>query len=105
MESHLLQMRGLKPGPACDRVTGGIVASFTDAWIETLWNLPTPKNTYVASFTDAWIETVGGSGIQPIPVSHLLQMRGLKPMEINLFQIHRKSHLLQMRGLKPGERK
>ena len=35
MESHLLQMRGLKPlifiGLGCAR----LVASFTDAWIET----------------------------------------------------------------------
>ena len=39
MESHLLQMRGLKPklGSLTD---GKIqVASFTDAWIETLWLL------------------------------------------------------------------
>ena len=34
MESHLLQMRGLKPA---DRVQSILirVASFTDAWIET----------------------------------------------------------------------
>ena len=34
--SHLLQMRGLKP--VVDRVTGSgkLVASFTDAWIETI---------------------------------------------------------------------
>ena len=56
MESHLLQMRGLKPVQ--------LQSEF--------------EEDVVASFTDAWIETVGGSGIQPIPVSHLLQMRGLK---------------------------
>ena len=36
------------------------VASFTDAWIETIpyliWHEPHP--IYVASFTDAWIETI-----------------------------------------------
>ena len=38
MESHLLQMRGLKP---FERRVGRavIVASFTDAWIETIWSI------------------------------------------------------------------
>ena len=54
--SHLLQMRGLKPSP------GGIakkllVASFTDAWIETKPESTEKKLEAVASFTDAWIET------------------------------------------------
>ena len=36
MESHLLQMRGLKPF-GIDRLDDvSFVASFTDAWIETL---------------------------------------------------------------------
>ena len=34
MESHLLQMRGLKPFRTASKRGGG-VASFTDAWIET----------------------------------------------------------------------
>ena len=56
MESHLLQMRGLKQNK-----TSLIMI------------------TWVASFTDAWIETPK----QPMNVhdnqkSHLLQMRGLK---------------------------
>ena len=39
MESHLLQMRGLKRGiPAVDEA-GQPVASFTDAWIETAWSI------------------------------------------------------------------
>ena len=55
-ESHLLQMRGLKPSP------GGIakkllVASFTDAWIETEAKFDVDGHVLVASFTDAWIET------------------------------------------------
>ena len=54
------------------------VASFTDAWIETLKYSRDFIQLPVASFTDAWIETglmrtelLGGT-------SHLLQMRGLK---------------------------
>ncbi len=35
MESHLLQMRGLKQGAAYAK-TLAEVASFTDAWIETI---------------------------------------------------------------------
>ena len=55
MESHLLQMRGLKQWWRTERI-GGIVASFTDAWIETML-------------------TAGYDGAD---ASHLLQMRGLK---------------------------
>ena len=35
MESHLLQMRGLKPTGRCYPFWYTKVASFTDAWIET----------------------------------------------------------------------
>ena len=35
MESHLLQMRGLKPSGSDIADFGQNVASFTDAWIET----------------------------------------------------------------------
>ena len=35
-------------------------------------------NIAVASFTDAWIETVNEAGHTVTTVSHLLQMRGLK---------------------------
>ena len=55
--SHLLQMRGLKLElwilNACI-----LVASFTDAWIETAPLFITLTYNPVASFTDAWIETV-----------------------------------------------
>ena len=34
-----------------------LVASFTDAWIETFLNRTDILQTMVASFTDAWIET------------------------------------------------
>ena len=79
MESHLLQMRGLKPMYRDTRQYGLEVASFTDAWIETCrnvrvfsqcrcrifyrcvdWNSSTrycSPRRFVASFTDAWIET------------------------------------------------
>ena len=54
------------------------VASFTDAWIETvLLALINVKNA-VASFTDAWIETVQQWRAFGVYQSHLLQMRGLK---------------------------
>ena len=71
-------MRGLKPSP------GGVA-----------------KNLLVASFTDAWIETLDfkqeeGEGIK----SHLLQMRGLKHYLSNVPNSYIVSHLLQMRGLK-----
>ena len=33
------------------------VASFTDAWIETLQRYNNNSKSQVASFTDAWIET------------------------------------------------
>ena len=36
MESHLLQMRGLKPTNRTKGFSRNNVASFTDAWIETL---------------------------------------------------------------------
>ncbi len=49
-------------------------------------------------------------GLKPITIlcllivlwykSHLLQMRGLKPIGFRLLEASRKSHLLQMRGLK-----
>ena len=56
IESHLLQMRGLKP-------EGKILQ----------------KEDRVASFTDAWIETPCHEPTINVTGSHLLQMRGLKP--------------------------
>ena len=58
MESHLLQMRGLKHRRTPTEMDElSFVASFTDAWIET---------TVRVANADWWL-------------SHLLQMRGLKP--------------------------
>ena len=56
MESHLLQMRGLKREYLINAQGEDVVASFTDAWIETI-----------------------SEGVTDKPeMSHLLQMRGLK---------------------------
>ena len=55
MESHLLQMRGLKLAVLYGNLLGP-----------------------VASFTDAWIETKTGKLDGRLNTSHLLQMRGLK---------------------------
>ena len=56
MESHLLQMRGLKLCLLLAMMVR-LVASFTDAWIETLFRILKIYLRSVASFTDAWIET------------------------------------------------
>ena len=78
-----------------------IVASFTDAWIETDNSLNDGIEIYVASFTDAWIETLISLKIHlSLSLSHLLQMRGLKQdRQSNTYKLIW-SHLLQMRGLK-----
>ena len=54
----------------------------------------------VASFTDAWIETMLAAGYDGAAASHLLQMRGLKLKAQVSETWSRTSHLLQMRGLK-----
>ena len=54
----------------------------------------------VASFTDAWIETGSGGLDKRRLMSHLLQMRGLKLIRRLLKVVLMLSHLLQMRGLK-----
>ena len=61
----------------------------------------TLKSNVVASFTDAWIETTCVEEEFDGILSHLLQMRGLKLCL--LIEVVRTilSHLLQMRGLKP----
>ena len=56
-ESHLLQMRGLKPLALTGMLNKMEVASFTDAWIETNQVCCIIMSYIVASFTDAWIET------------------------------------------------
>ena len=77
--SHLLQMRGLKHNSRGVIIGTLIVASFTDAWIETYLKSKEYETVRVASFTDAWIETKPNFLILLAARSHLLQMRGLKP--------------------------
>ena len=50
-------MRGLKPKYNEATCWCNVVASFTDAWIETIFSMRLSRMTMVASFTDAWIET------------------------------------------------
>ena len=78
--SHLLQMRGLKPVNLDDVWPLVYVASFTDAWIETETGAAETAFVEVASFTDAWIETGQTNILERLLMSHLLQMRGLKPV-------------------------
>ena len=57
-------------------------------------------DTIVASFTDAWIETLVFKQEEGEGMSHLLQMRGLKQLTKAQAEYTSESHLLQMRGLK-----
>ena len=59
------------------------------------------RELLVASFTDAWIETLTPLDLLYANWSHLLQMRGLKHFCLYWKHHGHKSHLLQMRGLKP----
>ena len=77
-----------------------MVASFTDAWIETPDASRINFAKLVASFTDAWIETGHKIMAMALDRSHLLQMRGLKPEPDKTVKLPFPSHLLQMRGLK-----
>ena len=55
--SHLLQMRGLKHPKPTGKAPQDLVASFTDAWIETREpTKPLAPNT-AASSKDTWIKT------------------------------------------------
>ena len=71
-------MRGLKHAHIKTGWQHHPVASFTDAWIETVRSSSEPAQSGVASFTDAWIETVPVRESRLLTESHLLQMRGLK---------------------------
>ena len=97
--SHLLQMRGLKQ-IRLNNIATDFVASFTDAWIETINDFRNVNAYQVASFTDAWIETCIICRKRKANASHLLQMRGLKLLLLLRSKALLLSHLLQMRGLK-----
>ena len=102
-KSHLLQMRGLKHTKDVDSQTPYLVASFTDAWIETRIAYREIICNTVASFTDAWIET----RTRRANSSHS-RVASFTDAWIETDSLARKvleieSHLLQMRGLKLGE--
>ena len=64
------------------------VASFTDAWIETMLTEVKALDKKVPSFTDAWIETLCWLLDMMVRLrSHLLQMRGLKLLKVMAFSI------------------
>ena len=76
------------------------VASFTDAWIETLKAAPVKETLSVASFTDAWIETKGNTiDVFTFPVASFTDA-WIETKYFHLQLIYMMSHLLQMRGLK-----
>ncbi len=78
MESHLLQMRGLK---LCYSTINRYVTKSHLLQMRGLKHPMTfsrPRADAVASFTDAWIETFMKPVWKIIIASHLLQMRGLK---------------------------
>ena len=101
--SHLLQMRGLKPIASLMAITGKSSHLLQMRGLKHLEPETYSKLSPVASFTDAWIETFSHVYRQTFITSHLLQMRGLK-LENALAQAKEgRSHLLQMRGLKPRD--
>ena len=77
MESHLLQMRGLKQ-PYVSGFLNAPESHLLQMRGLKLHALNNKIYTYVASFTDAWIETVLFAAVSRNLESHLLQMRGLK---------------------------
>ena len=80
--------------------TGLDVASFTDAWIETQQRVRRPQFRKVASFTDAWIETVVTATTgNRIGVASFTDA-WIETHDLRTVADLSKSHLLQMRGLK-----
>ena len=79
--SHLLQMRGLKLAKLANRTGRRKVASFTDAWIETT----SPNVNANVLLCRIFYRCVDWNAIvceadTACERSHLLQMRGLKPL-------------------------
>ena len=120
--SHLLQMRGLKLVTDTGVAISFCVASFTDAWIETLADdrldqmfkshllqmrglkLATASgcepHLTVASFTDAWIETCCTGCFRRCEQVASFTDAWIETRESRNIYIDIRSHLLQMRGLK-----
>ncbi len=99
--SHLLQMRGLKPTPWQKIVSLIAVASFTDAWIETKTKRPHYHLLLSHLLQMRGLKQRAFRNSYQNPLSHLLQMRGLKLSASTRNSGGTSSHLLQMRGLKP----
>ena len=78
MESHLLQMRGLKQHGHHRNKANQKSHLLQMRGLKRLCESFSVSSTLVASFTDAWIETDLADGGCLKPSSHLLQMRGLK---------------------------
>ena len=82
MESHLLQMRGLKQAYSEGKSLDTVSHLLQMRGLKPVSKIA-KNNIWVASFTDAWIETP----LYRCPLwllwSHLLQMRGLKPVRSN----------------------
>ena len=75
--SHLLQMRGLKHRCSYELICNSM------SHLLQMRGLKLDRTEYtftlqVASFTDAWIETLNNLSLKYGNKSHLLQMRGLK---------------------------
>ena len=85
--------------------TFSAVASFTDAWIETLQCKTVTKKDYVASFTDAWIETHGKPIIPRHPIVASFTDAWIETVKNRQDNAGEESHLLQMRGLKLTEQR
>ena len=100
-ESHLLQMRGLKPFEKIYIGCSTTVASFTDAWIETHRDTYPIGAIIVASFTDAWIETEINDINEHVNLVASFTDAWIETFLIKLDLWILRSHLLQMRGLKP----
>ena len=85
------------------RIPTQLVASFTDAWIETETGAAETAFVEVASFTDAWIETVWGcKETDSFTVASFTDAWIETINSIGQLTLA-ESHLLQMRGLKPGD--
>ena len=77
-KSHLLQMRGLKQIKRLYRVNLGRSRIFYRCVDWNVLDYDVRPLAVVASFTDAWIETFRYVDVESEHLSHLLQMRGLK---------------------------
>ena len=98
--SHLLQMRGLKRMVVMDQ-TAALMSHLLQMRGLKLMRLRMLLYIYVASFTDAWIETIYPSSVQRFKTSRIFY----RCVDWNFKLRHNmygesKSHLLQMRGLK-----